>query len=104
MYERIDDHEQWLRSYFTQLPRPQDLPDLPEDNPLHREWKTYKREVGRLLAAGQTGRFALVKGDAIVSNWDTRNDATQAGRERFGQEMLMVQEIQPIIRPLRTGY
>jgi hypothetical protein len=104
MYERITEQEQMMRSYSLQLPRPQDLPDLPEDDPLHCEWKAYKREVGRLLAEGQTGRFALVKGDAVVSVWDTRSDATQAGRERFGRDMFMVQEIQPVVRPLRFGY
>jgi hypothetical protein len=104
MYQPIDEQTQWLMAYHAQLPRPQDVPDLPEGDALAAEWRAYKREVGRLLAEGQVGRFALVRGDAVVSLWDTRNDAIQAGSERFGHTPFLVQEIQPFLRPLRVGY
>jgi hypothetical protein len=103
MSQPIDEQRQEMMAYHLQLPRPQDLPDLPEDDPLAREWRTYKREVVRLLAEGEVGRHALVKGDAVVSIWDTRRDAIQAGRERFGLEVFMVHEIQPVERPIRIG-
>jgi hypothetical protein len=35
--------------------------------PLEREADTYRREAERLLAEGQTGRYALIKGDDVVS-------------------------------------
>ncbi len=47
-----------------------------------REIATYLRELPRLLEEGHAGRHALVKGDVILSIWDTQGDAIQAGRER----------------------
>jgi hypothetical protein len=82
--------------------RPQDIPDFPPDDPFAAEWKTYKREVARLLAEGHQGRFALVKGDDVVSTWDTWRDACQAGDEKFGHGSFMVHEIQEFERPIRT--
>src|SRR5437016_11836680 len=58
--------------------------------PLEREAETYRREVGRLLAEGHAGRHALIKGDEVVSIWDTQRDALRAGREKFGLEDIAV--------------
>jgi len=104
MHRPIDEKTQQMISFQFGLPRPQDMDDLPEDDPLAQEWKAYKREVGRLLAEGHVGRHALVKGDVVISIWDTYRDAMQAGRQQFGLEKFMVHEIQPVERPLRTGY
>jgi hypothetical protein len=104
MYRPISEEEQQMMSYHFQKPRPQDLPDLPEDNPLAREWKAYKREIIRLLGEGHVGRHALIKGDTVLSIWDTSYDAYQAGRIQFGLDTFMVQEIEPIITPVRYGY
>ncbi len=79
-------------------------PDIPDGQPFAQEWKTFKREVSRLLAEGHRGRFAVIKGNEIVSIWDTVRDAEQAARERFGPETLFVQEVQLFVRPLRWGY
>jgi hypothetical protein len=62
-----------------------EVPDLPEQDALASEWKTFKREVYRLMCMGDKGRFALIKCDRIVSVWDTHRDAVQAGRERSGR-------------------
>ncbi len=51
---------------------------------IRTEIKTYFRELPRLLEEGDEGRFALIKGDQVISIWDTFGDAYQAGRERFG--------------------
>ena len=80
------------------------VPDLPERDPLSTEWRTFKREVYRLMCSGGKGRFALIKGDHILSTWDTASDARQAGRERFGSEAFLVQEIQLYVKPVRSGY
>jgi hypothetical protein len=80
------------------------LPDLAADQPFAEEWKTFKREAYRLMCAGDKGRFALIKGAQVVSVWDTRSDAIQAGRERFGQQSFFVQEVQLYVKPVRSGY
>ena len=82
----------------------QQLPDPPAGSPFEAEWKTFKREIYRLMCAGNQGRFALVKGDQVVSVWDTMKDAIQAGRERFGSEPIFVQEVQLYVKPLKSGY
>ena len=101
MYRPISEEEQEMMAYHFQKPRPQDLPDLPEDNPLAREWKAYKREIVRLLAEGHVDRFALVNGDVIHSIWDTHGDAIRAGHLLFGQVPVMVQKIEPLVTPVR---
>lgn len=61
---------------------------------IKQEVATYLRELPRLLAEGQEGRFALVKGDEVYSIWDTFDDAYQAGRDRFGWGVIFI--AQPI--------
>ena len=78
--------------------------DWPEDHPLCVEWKTFKREASRLIGDGHRGRFVIIKGDQLVSIWDTLRDAVQAGAERLGHVPFLVQEIQPCIKPFRFGY
>jgi hypothetical protein len=58
-----------------------------------REIATYLRELPRLLQLGRAGRYARVKGEEIVSIWDTQGDAIQAGCERFGLEPIFVKAI-----------
>jgi hypothetical protein len=57
------------------------------------EIATYLRELPRLLAEGEEGRYVLIKGDQVVSIWDTADDAYQAGCERFGLEPFLAQPI-----------
>jgi len=66
------------------------LPDVPDGTPLAQEWRAFLREHPRLLVGGNQNRLALVKGDEVVSVWDTLRDAEQAGRERFGEEPFLV--------------
>ena len=80
------------------------VPDPPLGEPFAEEWRTFKREVYRLMCAGNKGRFALVKGDLILSVWDTCDDAIQAGRERFAEEPFLVQEVQLYVKTIRSGY
>jgi hypothetical protein len=56
---------------------------------------TYRRELSRLLDEGHEGRVALIKGDQVISIWDTFEDAYQAGRERFGLDVFIAQPIDP---------
>jgi hypothetical protein len=91
-----------------QLPPPElpaiTLPEEPADPALAAEWQMFRREVARLLADGQRGRFALVKVGHSLTIWDTLADAARAGRLLFGTEPCLVQEIQPSLRALRVGY
>lgn len=80
-----------------------DLPEEPADSALAAEWKRFRQEVARLLAEGQRARFALVKAGHPLTIWDTLADAARAGRQLFGAEPCLVQEIQPSLRPLRVG-
>jgi hypothetical protein len=67
---------------------------LPENlKPLEREIGTYYRELPRLLADGNEGRYALIRDDELLSVWDTLADASQAGHERFGLDRFMAQKI-----------
>jgi hypothetical protein len=61
--------------------------------PLEAEANTYRREVARLLAEGHAGRYALIKGDEVVSIWDTQRDALQAGCDQYGLEPFAVVKI-----------
>ena len=60
-----------------------------------KEIATYLRELPRMLEDGHAWRHALVKGDEILSIWDTQGDAIQAGVERFGLEPIFVKTIDP---------
>lgn len=60
---------------------------------IRREIATYRRELPRLLAEGQAGRFALIHGDEVVSLWDTSEDAYQAGCEPFRGEPFLAQPV-----------
>jgi hypothetical protein len=66
----------------------------PAGNPaLGAEFAAYLRELPRLLAEGHAGRYALLKGDEVLSVWDTQRDVLQAGYERFGLEPFAVKKI-----------
>ncbi len=80
-----------------------DLPDAPLGSPVAAEWNLYRHEVGRLLAEGSRGRVALVKVGQPITVWDTTRDAVQASRLLYGQELCLVQEIQPVLRGLNHG-
>jgi hypothetical protein len=62
--------------------------------PLEREIATYWHELPRLLQEGEANRFAVIKGDQVLSIWDTYRDASQYGSLRFDpDEPFMVQRI-----------
>jgi hypothetical protein len=63
--------------------------------PLEREAETYRRELQRLLDEGQAGRHALIKGDDVVSIWDTQRDALQCACEKYGLDPFAVVKIDP---------
>ncbi|MBI2803629.1 MAG: hypothetical protein HYX68_01430 [Planctomycetes bacterium] len=59
-----------------------------------RELATYVRKLPQLIEDGAEGRYALIKGEDILSLWDTQRDAIQAGRERFGLAPICVVKVE----------
>src|SRR5262249_24960502 len=78
--------------------------ELPEDTsggPLAAEANFYRREVGRLLAEGHEGKWVLIKGEAIIGIWDTREEAFAAASNRFFRQAVLVKQIierEPLLR------
>lgn len=70
-----------------------DLPEAPPGDPLSREWNTYRREVGRLLAEGQADRFVLIKGDEVLELFDSSDQARTAGLTTFLAEPFLVRPV-----------
>jgi hypothetical protein len=75
------------RVHFTEL-----APAAPTS--LHaREWETYRREVGRLLAEGHAGEFVLIHGDDIVGFWPTWKAAVVEGYRRFRSNQFLTRAV-----------
>ena len=79
-----------------------ELAEAPPDSPLATEWNYYRREVGRLLAEGNQGKWVLIEGERIIGIWDTYEEANQA-RASLGRPVVLKQilEREPL---LRIGY
>ena len=68
---------------------------------LGKEWNSYRREVGRLLAEGHEGRHVLIKGEEIIGIYDTWDAARKAGLKRYLLEPFFVHPIgaaEPFLR------
>ena len=78
-----------------------ELPPANPDSPLAAEWETYRREVGRLLAEGQEGKYALIKGEEIIGIFETWGEARRVGLEKYLLDGHIVRPIlsrEPVIR------
>ena len=80
-----------------------DLPPAEPGSPFAEEWEAYRSEVGRLLAEGCRGRFALIRIGQPITVWDSLRDAAQAARLLYGTEPSLIQQIDSRLRPLRAG-
>jgi hypothetical protein len=76
--------------------------ELPEDTgPMASESNCYRREVGRLLAEGQEGRWILIKGQEIIGIWATREEAFAEASQRYLRQQVLVKQIlewEPLLR------
>jgi hypothetical protein len=70
-----------------------ELPELAPGEVFRDEWDTYRREVSRLLADGQEGKFVLIKGRQIIGLYDTWDTARLAGLGLYLMEPFLVQKI-----------
>src|SRR5215472_9219852 len=77
-----------------------ELPPANPDSPLAAEWETYRREVGRLLAEGQEGKSALIKGDQIIAIYETWDKARTVGLKYLMQPHMVhpILSREPVIR------
>ena len=81
-----------------------ELTEMNDGGPLCEEWNTYRREVARLLAEGHEGKFALIKGNQIISLHDSWGAAEDAGLRLYLLEPFMIQEVrsrEPLLRTRR---
>ena len=105
-------HREFLERSRAQRPTPSEPPtihytELPPSRPgdaLADEWETYRREVARLLAEGNEGRYVLIKGQQIIGIWDTQEDASMTGHKLFLLQSFLIHQIQERERILRIGY
>jgi hypothetical protein len=78
-----------------------DLPADPAETPAARDWNFYLRTVGRLLAEGHAGRWALIRGERVVGIWDTAAEARAAAADRFLMQPVLVHQVrerEPVLR------
>lgn len=72
------------------------------EKPLAREWRTYERELQRLIWEGYEGRFALIKGDAVLGVYGDEEQALFMGVFQFVPQPFLVTRIvwrEPLTRP-----
>jgi hypothetical protein len=70
-----------------------ELGELPRDQPGAANWNLYLRDVGRLLAEGNEGRWALVAGGQLAGVWDTREEADRVRADRFPNQDVLLKQI-----------
>jgi hypothetical protein len=78
-----------------------ELPDVPPDDVYFDEWNTFRRELPRLLAEGNEGKFVLLKGKKIIGIYDTWEAGRSAGLEKYLLQGFLVQPIrtwEPLLR------
>ena len=82
----------WPKIHYTQVPA------LTAD--CDCEMRTFRRELPRLLAEGNEGKWAMIKGDEIIGVYDTIEDADRVGVvDRY--ILAPVREWQPMLRMRR---
>jgi len=82
------------------------LPPAEPGSKIAEEWETYRREVGRLLAEGHEGRFAVIKADRVVGLFNTCDEARAMGARRFLLEPYLIQQVrrhEPLHHHARYG-
>jgi hypothetical protein len=70
-----------------------ELPPAEPGSQIAEEWDTYRREVGRLLAEDNEGRFVLIKGGQIIGLFDECDEAEVVGARLFLLGPYLIQQI-----------
>ena len=63
-----------------------------DTNILDSEIQTYQKSREQLMADSQ-GRFVLIKGDRIVADFESYDDALAEGYKQFGNDTSLVKEV-----------
>jgi hypothetical protein len=71
-----------------------ELPPSQPDSELTAEWETYRREVGRLIAEGNEGKWIFIKNETIIGIYDTDEEASDEARRRYLMQARLVHQIQ----------
>jgi hypothetical protein len=82
---------------------PEPLPDMMSGSQIETEWNFFRQQWPRLLAEGQEGRWALIKGEEIIGLFDTDVEARSVGVRRFGLAPMLIQQILRHYRTVRAG-
>src|SRR5438105_4512709 len=53
------------------------LGDLPPGSALETEWRTFKRELPRLLEEGHEGEWVLIKENQVLGTWQAMGPAME---------------------------
>lgn len=70
---------------------------------LEKEVATYRRVLPQLLA--QEGKFVLIQGDLVAGVFESREEALDAGYDRFGfATPFLVQQIRADEQPVRMRH
>jgi hypothetical protein len=59
---------------------------------LKTELETYEKHKQELLAS-KAGRFVLIKGDAVIDDFETYGDALKRGYELYKKESFLVKQV-----------
>src|SRR5687768_835722 len=65
---------------------------------LQRELETYKAKLEELLE--HEGEFVLIRGGKVIGTYVRRQEAFEAGVERFGRNPFLVKKLQEVERPV----
>jgi len=68
------------------------MPESQEAKPLYQEYRYYNSIKPDLLRQNK-GKFALIKGERLVSTFDTDADAYKAGLLEFGNTPFLIIQI-----------
>ena len=67
--------------------------------PLEQELKTYAAHREELLGRAK-GKFVLIKGDQVIDDFASQEDALKRGYEEFGNQPFLVKQVEEIETPL----
>ena len=90
----LPDH---LKLHYTQLP------PAVRSGGISREYETYRRIVGQLIADGHEGKHILIKGEEVIGLYQTDGEAMDEGYKRFLGQAFYVHQIQTWERIYRPG-
>jgi hypothetical protein len=78
-----------------------ELQEVPSGSRIATEWNFFLKQIGRLLAEGQAGKWLLIKGEEIIGIWGTEQEAHEVRIQQYPLEDVLLKQIcerEPILR------